>query len=416
MTLGDKLVISAYKTKNFSELTKIRTEWLDEKEKALYDFSRDYYAKNAVLPPQKLLSTHFKDPSLMGDVEGMPNYYVKQLKERFIKTELSLKLPKKLRRMSLDPVKVLSEIKDICTNAGIDVSDIPIERYAGTPSSRYADYVSRKGTKGITYLSTGDDILDSMFYGYKRGDLITIAARAGVGKTWFLCMLALMVEAESHIKTGGKDILIVSNEMSSEELFMRLDAIAFELPYSDLIKSELSELDEKRYKKSLEELRSNIVVLPKISEVAALDEHITMFDPSIVFVDGSYLMEARSGLPTWERIQRITQGLKSSALKNKIPIINTTQLKRGTGKKSGEYSLDAQEDFAFGGSFIQDSDVGINLAQDALMKYNNVVEGRFSKLRRANVEQSFEWGMNIDTMKFSINEPSDYFEEESDVF
>ena len=70
-----------------------------------------------------------------------------------------------------------------------------------------------------------------------------------------------------------------------------------------------------------------------------------LYQPSAVFVDGSYLMESKMQ-EGWEKIVYITRNLKRLAKNFKTPIINTTQLKRGSSTTASQFSMAGMEDFA----------------------------------------------------------------------
>lgn len=78
----------------------------------------------------------------------------------------------------------------------------------------------------------------------------------------------------------------------------------------------------------------------------------------------------------------ITRNLKRLAKNFGVPIINTTQLKRGTAKAGSKFALDGQDDFAYSSSYSQDSDIAIRMFQDADMKFHDLVGCEVVKGRR----------------------------------
>ena len=107
----------------------------------------------------------------------------------------------------------------------------------------------------------------------------------------------------------------------------------------------------------------------------------------------------------WEKIAYITRNLKRIAKSFKTPIINTTQLRRGSGKTGSKFALDGQDDFAYGSSFVQDSDIAIRMFQTADMKYNELVGLEVVKGRRAPAGTTLTFQNDLSNMVHSITKP-----------
>lgn len=172
--------------------------------------------------------------------------------------------------------------------------------------------------------------------------------------------------------------------MGEEEIKERLDCIKFRLPYERFLKGSLTEREKNRYYRGLDGLKKNkskIRILYSCQTIDELTTYVGLYKPSAVFIDGSYLMESKMA-EGWERIVYITRNLKQIAKNFKVPIINTTQLKRGSSKSGSKFSLDGQDDFAYSSSYSQDSDIAIRMFQDADMKFHDLIGCEVVKGRR----------------------------------
>lgn len=255
-----------------------------------------------------------------------------------------------------------------------------------------------------TGVTVEKDTVD-IYYGFTiDGDhLFCLSDFTVTHNTWLLILLTLLLEPVVPEEFG--DILFVSNEMPEDEIAERFDTVRFRLPYGKFLSGGLNRAEEARYKLGLQRLAkrgSRIVFAYNCNTLEDLESKIHLYKPSIVFVDGSYLMEGKLQ-EGWEKIVAITRGLKRIAKDTSTPIVNTTQLKRGSGKGTSS-KLDGQDEFAYSGSFIQDSDIAIRMFQDKDMIWDGVVGLDHVKGRRLPPELQLIFELNLEVMKLSILE------------
>lgn len=386
MTACEKLLIAILKRKDSKLLSVIQRRWLDVTEVKEYSFVMDYYKDTGELMGVKTFCSKFHLDS--SEADSRPVAYLNELKERFIMTQMAEQVPSILRGVKDDPKESLTRLQTLVGSLATDSIVSKDTLYSDDAKERYDEYEDRVEKSGVTYLSMGCEDMDSVFYGYRREDLITIGGRAGSGKTWLLVYLAYLLEKviadrESEGESLG-DILFITNEMASSEIIERLDCIRFRLPYKSFLDGSLDEDATKRYKKGLAMLsksRSRIRLVDGCQTIDELTTLMGLYQPSAVLIDGSYLMEGR--MPEgWEKIVYITRNLKRMAKNFKVPIVNTTQLRRGSAKGASKVALDGQDDFAYSSSYVQDSDIAIRMFQDADMKFHDLVGCEVAKGRR----------------------------------
>lgn len=403
MNVVDQFLIAVLKHKDLDSLGSLNTEWVDDKELRRYKFISDYYKEHSELPGiRSFVSTYKLDET---DADSKPKYYLGKIKERYIYTELADKVPSLLKtKLKADPIATLDEFRLLLSGLNLDSAATKDVSYSDKATLRYEDYLKRKTTKGVTYLSMGHPVLDKLFYGFGKTDLITLGGRAGSRKTFTLCKLALLTE-DVLPETYG-DILFISNEMNEEQIARRLDAIKYHLPYESFLRGTLSRRQAEYYKERLEELEhtnSRLKILHNCKTIDELAFKIGLYKPSLVMVDGSYLMEPKLK-EGWEKLTFITRQLKQLTKDFCIPIINTTQLKRASGKGEKSTSFDAQDDFAYSNSFNQDSDLAIRMYQDKDMVYRQEVGWQIAKGRELNSEIGVTFKCNLTTMDLDFVE------------
>lgn len=303
-------------------------------------------------------------------------------------------------------VKMINGVKYYrCNIQGEGLDEVPVKlkrKQAGV----------RRQIKNVlhTGITLEKDIVDD-YYGFTiDGDhLFCLEDFTVTHNTWLLCFMAHLLdlvisEYEKVHETKLGDILFISNEMGEEEIMERLDCIRFRLPYAKFLSGTLSEDDFSRYKKGLRRLRkgkSHIRILYSCMTLDELTTNMGLYQPSAVFVDGSYLMEPKLQ-EGWEKITFVTRNLKRLAKSFRCPILNTTQLKRKAGVRSSGKTLEGQDDFAYANSFVQDSDIAFRMYQDADMKFHDVVGVEVVKGRRVPAGTSLIFENNLDKMIQSL--------------
>lgn len=276
---------------------------------------------------------------------------------------------------------------------------------------------SRKQIKNVlhTGITLEKDIVDD-YYGFTiDGDhLFCLEDFTVTHNTWLMCYLVSRLEEvirEKEELTGETfgDILLITNEMGEDEIKERIDCIKFRLPYKAFLEGTLSEREKGRYYKGLERLKtekSKIRILYSCSTIDELSTHIGLYQPSAVFIDGSYLMEPKRD-EGWEKIVYVTRNLKRLAKNTNVPIINTTQLKRGSAKGASKSALDGQDDFAYSSSYTQDSDVALRMFQDADMKFHDIIGLEVAKGRRVMAGTVLLFQNDLQKMFQSVTKPAE---------
>lgn len=411
MTAAENLLISCLKRKDYRVLSLIQQRWLDGAEVKQYRFIMDYFRSYGEMVDVKTFGEKFKLSTV--ESKARPSFYLNEVKERYIFATLSDKIPAIVREVKKDPRGKLEELQKVLAGLSVDTIESHDTLYSDDIEVRKKEYEERLKSLGVTHLSMGAEFLDKTFYGYRKQDLITVGGRAGQGKSWFLVYLAhlleIVLETLESIGDHRGDILFITNEMGEEEIKERLDCIKYLLPYEAFLKGTLSEREKRRYFKGLDELKktkSRIRIVYSCDSVDELATYIGLYQPSAVFIDGSYLMESRMA-EGWEKIVYVTRGLKRLSKSTRTPIINTTQLKRGTGKTGKGSSLDGQDEFAYSNSYSQDSDIAMRMFQNADMRYHDMIGLEVVKGRRVKAGVVLHFQNDLLNMCQSITIPED---------
>ena len=213
---------------------------------------------------------------------------------------------------------------------------------------------------------TGLEDLDALIGGLIKQDLIIIAARASMGKTWLACHLANHIAIEQQ-----KPVIFFSAEMSNEQLTKRFLSMHSGIDSHRLMHNQIYE-DE--YDVLVEGL-TKLAELPIIID----DTPATQLTPAKV---RSVLRRIRSnsgelGLVVLDYIQKLgdraagnraqTVGKFSGAFKDiakefDVPFVALAQINRGVESQANKRPL--MSDIKDSGDIEQDMDLGLLLYRD----------------------------------------------------
>jgi replicative DNA helicase len=219
------------------------------------------------------------------------------------------------------------------------------------------------GTDKERGIMTGWADLDELISGFRPGQLITVGARPGMGKSVSLVNVAV------HAALGlGLPVLACTLEMSEQEYVERILAAEAEVDLKRIRESNLTDEDWRK----IADVRKRLVTCPHL--IINEDQYLTLqgirsdlrtmrragMPAALVTVDYLQLMTTNGKPESREReVGEISRGLKQLAKEFKVPIFVGSQLNRGPEMRSDHRPL--QADLRDSGSVEQDSDIVILL-------------------------------------------------------
>lgn len=279
-------------------------------------------------------------------------------------------------------------IGSLVTDGSSGITDMDLTKDTERFYEEYLDLKNRPS--GLLGIPTGFPTMDKATAGLQPGQLITIIAPPKTGKS----VLALQVAVNAHEK--GEEPLFLSFEMTNREQRDRHSAMRANISHARLTRGSLHPDEETRLKQSFDNLAkmSNRFILTDSitsTTVSMLAAKIDELKPSVVFVDGVYMMTDELGEPpmTSKAITNVTRALKKLAMRAKVPIIQSTQVLDWKMRKG---QVDANT-IGYSSSFHQDSDVIFALQRteddDPTMRILKIVASR--NCGYAEVEVNWNW-------------------------
>lgn len=174
-----------------------------------------------------------------------------------------------------------------------------------------------------TGFNFGIDFLDDVIGGLFKGELTTIAARSGVGKT------ALALQIMLNTINQKKKVLFISREMSNIQIFMRNITKKTGIDMKKLKYKNLNEEDWKNILSTMEMFNKDnlLYINDKISTISEIKCRIRQLKPDLVIVDYLQLLSVESNMQNREReVASLSRELKNITLDFEIPIIQLSQL------------------------------------------------------------------------------------------
>lgn len=291
----------------------------------VWQFIKEYYSKHRAIPDVSILESRFNYFDAV-EVKGETSYYVDQLREEFINSELeaiTLKLRDKVGKiasgailqgvigdlMKLQNVSVESQDRDITD------FDRAIKEYEETRSK-----AEQMG--GVPGISTGINFIDSAYTsGLAGGDLVVVLGWTGRAKSLITTMICV-----NAFNKGFKP-MIVSLEMNTKKVQDRAYTMMGKglFKNSDLAVGDIREDDFRSWAGQMNKSNGFVVVSHDgNNEItpAVIQSKIDQHKPDIIVLDYAQLMSDNANSSDMTaRMRNMSKEFKRLATANDIPVI-----------------------------------------------------------------------------------------------
>lgn len=227
-------------------------------------------------------------------------------------------------------------------------------------------------------IPTGLTLLDKMLAhgGYNKSELVLIAARPGFGKT------ALAVGSGVHAAKQGAHVAIMSKEMTSEQLNLRMLAAETGINSNLLLSGDLDDEQWGRYMEAVSRLSALPIAIDDspTKDINALCEKARRLHREwgidLLIVDYIQLLcndESRNQQNRNLEISTISRKLKELAMELNIPVIALSQLTRDVEDRKTH--IPQLADLRDSGSLEQDADTVLFIYRDEMYDDNSEHKG-----------------------------------------
>lgn len=215
----------------------------------------------------------------------------------------------------------------------------------------------------IIGIKSGIQRLDLYTKGFKKSQLVIVAARTSIGKTAFSVELAIAALNE------GRKTYYVSLEMEAEEVMQRMQSNLSGVPVAPIEDCTAKATDVERWKNATEWLKKKdhetlwIDDEPSLcfSQIRARARKLSRKGLDYMIVDYAQIISSERGKESesaYNRVSYISRMFKVLARELGIPVILLAQLSRKADERDGKPRL---SDLKESGSLEQDADIVIFL-------------------------------------------------------
>lgn len=291
-------------------------------------------------------------------------HYVNILKSKTYRRKI-IELSKNLQMLASDGSK---EVEFVLDEAEKNILNITRNRYVSDfkETPLVIDEVIENikalqrggGTVGIK-TSFGD--LDHMTKGFKRGDLIILAARPSVGKTAFALNLALNIAGSKSGNLGA--VAIFSLEMGADQLVNRMLSTRSRIDGGKLADGKLTNDDFTRLMATASQLKKEKIKIDdtagiKVSEIFSKCRKLNKQEGlSCVIIDYIQLINSTNNNyeSRQQQVSEISRSLKALARELNVPVVALSQLSRSVEKREDKRPM--LSDLRESGALEQDADI-----------------------------------------------------------
>lgn len=364
----------------------------------------DQYAENGTYADWEWCRTHF--PAAIGDMDKPPLTKfdsAKALCDALRKDHLHFefqsvvsdylsRLPD-FRRDDASMAMLAVRVQDIVSaHASVSSQTQTFSQIAKALEDRYISLENGEMVGYMFPIPFVQNILNGLF----PAEVTVVAGRPGAGKTW-----VVLHTVKSVCDAGGK-VLLVSLEMSPEQIGQRMAAMLCRLDFDQIRRGALAPAEREAYFAALHDL-SERKIYPNLHfvgpSVAKSPEHIHGLANSInadfVAVDSFYHLPGPFD-ERWQNVQRNIGRIRQISLDRERPrhYLLSSQFNR---EMRGFYSAETDA-LAFSDAIGQDANNVIALMQTPSQKANRRFLVKITKARDAASGMAYECGWNFKDM------------------
>jgi len=361
--------------------------------KDVWDFVKGVYKEHGKSPPVEMLAQYYPEFNLK-KTEVPISLAVQELRKRHVHNSMrnSLRLIARIMEKG-DPMKAFDIMKSTVVDMDVGDSLSRDINLAVRPLSRIDEYHEVAKCEGMIGIPTPWRLLNEATQGFQPEDLIMLAGRGGVGKSWGEVVLACTQWQMGYLP------LLISNEMSVKQIVRRVDATNAKLPYTRFRAGMLSGEELERWERALRDMEGGLPFWVSGDRthlsVTGIKAKIRKYRPNIVWIDGGYLLyDETGGKAKWERWSNVCEGLKRVAQDEGIPIGLSHQF-----NLEGKKDMGTADTLKYGDVQMWfDVIVGMYRSEDLQVSK----EMLFKMLKIREGEGSGEWvsGWDLDHMEF----------------
>lgn len=397
------LGISIYETKCFIQVMELKVKESDfyfDRNKILFNAIKTVFREKQITD-MLMITEYLKNSNELDKVGGITRIcelidgvittsnikaYVEALKEYSQKRYL-INISKNIQ-LNID--KSPEEIQQVINTLIVDMTEESVAETVEGQEEEYLNVLDKRMKGEINPLKTGLRDLDNNITGFSGGDLITIFAFSGVGKTTLATQIALNVIRQK------KKVLFFSLEMPKEQIRDRIISNLTNIPFKNIKYGRLQdeELNKVIIANSYLSREKGLLVSEEdelVDITSKIQYEVLKHNIDIVFIDYINLINITgNNKEEHQKITECTRLFKKLAKSIKKPIVILAQGKQESASKMQNKNIAlwdkvAVNDIAGGASVYRDSDIVLGMYRNIELD-NKLVRDYLVKENKKNID------------------------------
>jgi replicative DNA helicase len=349
----------------------------------VFQWASVYARQYGITPSADMVKQHFPDwygESSADPISALMDEFMRNVRRRYFDSKVL-----ELSRVPADRTS-WDRLDEIMLDAARDLAAIVpsggVARFTDM-EKRIEQYEIERAEGTQPGILMNIPIIDDVTRGVRPGWLITNAGYSGRGKS-MLTIWNLLAVFEQE-----KTALMISLEMSRQEVMERLDTMVTNFQHRILTQRDLPEEDVERWRRIAQvykHAKQDIIVVDKMGgcTIDRVYAEINRYKPDVVAVDYVQRMTGtRASMSKWEGLEEITNELKTIAMETDTAIIMVSQDQRGSADQGS-----TETNMGGSVSIYQAADVYIGMYQDDQMRARNMMRVKMLKFRHGDRAES----------------------------
>jgi replicative DNA helicase len=312
---------------------------VEAEERRVFAFVLSYFQQYGRLPSVQILQyeTNFVLPEIPDD--GL-RYWIDETQRQYRQALLvrsGLQIAEHARAANLE--NAVNCLREAYTEVSLDDLQSRSLYWLDDIPRQIEEHRARQLGEVDIGINLGFDYLDRVMLGVQPADNLAIAGEKGIGKSFLAARMSLGSFLNNAV------VLVFSMEMSRYLWARRMTALALNMSATNIKAGRLSLFEVNRLRElpnNLAERATDYRIIEGRLDLSASDvlSEIQLHRPSIVFIDGAYLLKPRDSKQRfgarWERGAAVCEDLRMISIQTGVPIVGVYQFSRGGVKKGIE--------------------------------------------------------------------------------
>lgn len=327
-SIGLQLLRAAIDGSSRQAIRNVRLDLFTEDERPAIEFALNHIDQHGMMPSVQIMA---ENGFVLAPSTGNISYYLERLRSRAIHNAGSSGAQGLLTALKArndeDVVQIVRQMNDQIGDVTTSQSTISL---GASLQSVWHEYQVARNHPGMRGITTGFEVVDTITGGLRPGDVTTLVARPGVGKSWTIMKMAIAAWL------SGSSIAFVSMEMTAIETARRLMGMVTGVNPDFIARGQMSHWAEENVQAWMGTIDGlppfNMLIGDLSKSTRDVDHMIQEFEPDIGYIDASYLLKpTKDGLfrgKRWENAAETAEDIKSVALRRERHIVQTVQFNR----------------------------------------------------------------------------------------